>query len=304
MLPEALKKGDYIGVIAPSDSIEQKDEEYILKSCELVQSYGLKVIFGDYIRDNETGYGAKAENKAKDLNKMFLDSKIKAIFAVKGGNNSNSIFEYINYNNIKNNPKIICGFSDTTSITNIIYSRTGLITFSGPTFKSFTSWKTDYAFKEMINRLMNNNLEIDKKEEIKTIVSGNSQGILIGGNLNLFSELISGEYKVDVKDKILFLEDLGAQSSPQAISNYFYMMKQNKVFEKINGIWLGNYEHESKITIEQILLDTIGNEYNFPIIKSNHFGHIDKKITVPIGIKVEINTNSNDKIRFLQNCVI
>ena len=82
------------------------------------------------------------------------------------------------------------------------------------------------------------------------------------------------------------------------------MMKQNKVFEKINGIWLGNYEHESKITIEQILLDTIGNEYNFPIIKSNHFGHIDKKITVPIGIKVEINTNSNDKIRFLQNCVI
>ena len=78
-------------------------------------------------------------------------------------------------------------------------------------------------------------------------------------------------------------------------------MKQNGVFDKIKGLWIGNYEHESGISLEKIAFDVIGSEYNFPIIKSNNFGHIDKKITIPIGIGVEIDTDKKVKINEIGN---
>ena len=84
---------------------------------------------------------------------------------------------------------------------------------------------------------------------------------------------------------------------------YFYRMKQNDVFNQIKGIWFGGYEHESGITLSKILEDTIGNEYDFPIIQSSNFGHIDKKTVIPIGTKVKIDTEDEVKIRLLEKCV-
>ena len=80
-------------------------------------------------------------------------------------------------------------------------------------------------------------------------------------------------------------------------------MKQNGVFDKIRGIWLGNYTHESGITLEQILLDTLGNEFKGPIIKSENFGHIEQKTVIPIGVMAKIDTSENVKVKLLENCV-
>ena len=102
-------------------------------------------------------------------------------------------------------------------------------------------------------------------------------------------------------DKILFLEELFVETPPELVSNYFYHMKQNGVFDKIKGIWLGNYD--GAVSIEQILLDTLEGEYSFPIIKSNNFGHIDKKTVIPIGTMAKIDTNIENKIELLENCV-
>lgn len=88
------------------------------------------------------------------------------------------------------------------------------------------------------------------------------------------------------------------------ISNYLYKCRQNGVFDKINGLWIGNYEHESKITLEQIVLDTLENEYNFPIIKSDNFGHGLLKTVIPIGVKARIDTNANKKIELLESPLV
>ena len=120
-----------------------------------------------------------------------------------------------------------------------------------------------------------------------------------GGNLSLFSNLITGKYTVDVQDKILFIEDLGFESPPGMISNYLYKCKQNGVFEKIKGLWIGNYEHESGVTLEQIVMDTLENP-NYPIIKTNNFGHGELKTVIPIGTKAKIDKKG---IRLIENCV-
>lgn len=304
MLPQAIKPGDTIGVIAPANIIKEKDEEYIKKSTKLFTDLGYKVEFGKYARANILGYGATAKQKAEDINSMFANKEVKAIICVKGGEDSNSTFDYIDYELIKNNPKIICGFSDITSITNVIYSKTGLITFNGPTFKSLTSWETDYSFKELIKRFQEKSLELGvEDDEYITIQEGVTEGKLIGGNLSLTTKLVSGKYSLDFTDKILFIEELGYESDPNLVNNNLYYMKQNGVFDKIKGIWVGNYEHESGISLEKILLDVLDDEYSFPIIKSNNFGHCDKKTIIPIGTNAKIDTTKTRIITLIENSV-
>lgn len=301
MIPQKLKKGDTIGLISPSSLVERDDLEVINNSILLMENAGFKIKFAKNALSNTLGYGATAKEKADDINEMFEDKEVKAIFFISGGLNSNVTFEYLDYDKIKINPKIICGFSDSTSVLNIIYEKTGLVTFHGVTFKALTSWQTSYAYEEVIKRLVEGGLAIGRGEEEHVIQEGKAKGILVGGNLSLVNEMSSGKYTIDFTDKILFLEELFLETPPELASNYLYNMKQNGVFDKIKGIWLGNYE--GSISLERILLDTLEGEYKFPIIKSDNFGHIDKKTVIPIGTMAMIDTNSQRKIELIENCV-
>lgn len=250
------------------------------------------------------GYSSTAQEKAQDINEMFQDKQVKMIWCAKGGNNSNTIFEFLDYEAIQQNPKILCGYSDITSITNIITEKTGLVTFSGTNFKTIATDETDYSLEEVWKRLIEGSLELGKeKEEYTTIRDGQAEGQLIGGNLNLIHSLVSGKYKLSFKNKILFIEELGLESSPQGVSHFLAHMKQNGIFEQIRGMWIGNYQHESKIALEKIVLDTIGDSYPFPIIKSNNFGHLETKTVIPIGTKAKIDTNQRQKIKLIEQCV-
>ena len=236
---------------------------------------------------------------------MFANKDIDIIWCAKGGENSNSVFDYLDFEIIKNNPKIIAGFSDITSIINVIANKTGLVTFSATNFKTVATDETDYSYKQAIARFSGENATFDvvKKDCYKTIKEGTAEGELIGGNLTLTTGLVAGKYKINFKNKILFLEELGYESDPSVVSRNLYFMKQNGVFDEINGLWIGNYEHISEISLEKIVTDVIGNEYNFPIIKSNNFGHNETKIAIPIGVKAKIDTNKQIKIELLEKCV-
>lgn len=304
MLPEKLKLGDTIGVVAPSNPIINENIEEIKKAKDITENLGFKVKFSKNLFSNTNKYSASAKEKADDINEMFQDKEVKMIWCAKGGENSNSTFEYLDYELIKQNPKIICGFSDITSITNIITEKTGLITFSGTNFKTIATDETDYSLKEVLKRFVNGSLEFGETEYgYKTIKNGVAEGKLIGGNLSLTRGMVAGKYSIDFTDKILFLEELGFETGPALASNYLYYMKQNGVFDKVKGIWIGNYTHESGIQLEKIVLDVIGEKFEGPIIKSENFGHIEQKTVIPIGIKARIDTNQEIKIKLLENCV-
>ncbi len=306
MIPSKLKKGDTIGVIAPSNYIEKDDLEYINASIALMEASGFKVKFGKYVFEDTLGYGTSPEKRAADINWAFKDDEVKAIMCVKGGEDSNTTLDYIDYEMIKKHPKIICGFSDNTSILNAIHEKTGLVTYHGPTFKSLTSWETGYAYKQFIKTFAENTENLimgEPEDEYTTIQVGQATGELVGGNLSLFTKLVCGKYAVNLQDKILFLEELGFEAAPEMVNSNIYYLKQNGVFDRIAGLWIGNYEHPSKVSIEKIIKNAIGDEYKFPIIKSDNFGHIDKKIIIPIGTKAEINTNEKIKIKLVEKCV-
>ena len=269
MIAKILKKGDTIGIISPSSILQDiEDIEVMNNSIKTFEEMGYLIEKGEHYLTDETGYGTTAKHKAYDMMKMFQNPKIKAIFSITGGNNCISLDEYLDYDKIKNNPKIFCGFSDTTSL---------------------------YRLKSVIDRFIKNrdNLAYEEDiEEFEIIRQGKAIGKTIGGNLSLTTDLISGINKLDFKNKILLIEELSYESGPEKVSHDLYRMKQEGIFDEIAGIWIGNYENE--IQIDKILLDTINDiEFNKPIIKSNNFGHNEKKIVIPIGTTIEINTNDN-----------
>ena len=242
---EKIKKGDTIGVIAPSSRIDEDDLEPINNSVLLMESTGLKVKFAKNAFKNTLGYGATPQEKAEDINEIFADKDVKLIFCVSGGFNSNATFEYLNYDVIKNNPKPLCGFSDSTSIENIIYAKTGIITFNGATFKALTSWETPYAYDEVVKRFMHGDMSLGKEDDdYIEIKPGIAEGILVGGNLSLVNEMSSGKYCIDFTDKLLFIEEFCLETPPELAFNYLYNMKQNGVFDKIKNLFTEEEEIE------------------------------------------------------------
>ena len=304
ILPPKLNIGDIIGVVAPSNPIIGDNIEELNKAKEIVENSGFKVKYSKNLFSNTNGYCSTAKEKAEDINEMFADKNVKMIWCAKGGNNSNSTFEYLDYELIRQNPKIICGYSDITSLTNIITENTELVTFSGTNFKTIATDETDFSYKQALSRFVDGSLKIGpENEKYITIQEGKAEGEIIGGNLSLTKELVCGKYSIDFTDKILFIEELGYETDPATANNFLYYMKQNGVFDKIKGLWIGNYEHQSGITLEKIILDVFENKYKFPIIKSNNFGHIENKTVIPIGTKAEINTNENIKIKLIEKCI-
>ena len=304
IIPNRLKLGDTIGIVAPSNPIIGDNIEELKRAKEIVEKSGFKVKFSKNLFCNKNGYSRTAQEKAEDINEMFQDKEVKMIWCAKGGSNSNTTFEFLDYESIKQNPKIICGYSDITSITNMITAKTGLVTFSGTNFKTIATDETDYSYQEALKRFVNVSLELGtENEKYTTIQKGQAEGEIIGGNLNLLHSLVSGKYQINFIDKILFIEEFGLETDPAMASHFIAHMKQNKVFDQIKGLWIGHYKHESNISLEQIVKDILGKNCHFPIIKSNNFGHTETKTVIPIGTKAKIDTKKSKKIKLIEQCV-
>ena len=165
MIPDKLKYGDEIRVIAPSRSMAIISEETINLAKERLENEGFKVTFGkNVMKIDEDFKCASIEDRINDLHDAFKDNNVKAILTVIGGFNSNQLLDYIDYELIKNNPKIFCGFSDITAMSNSIYAKTGLVTYSGVHFSSFGMKKGfEYSlnyFKKMFMQDQEINIQI------------------------------------------------------------------------------------------------------------------------------------------------
>ena len=139
IIPEKLKKGDEIRIIAPSRSMKILGKDCIELATKRLEEEGFKVTFAEHVMESfDDDYNcAKIEDRVKDLEKAFKDKHVKAILTVIGGYSSNQLLQYINYDVIKENPKILCGYSDITALLDSIYAKTGLITYYGPHYSSF-----------------------------------------------------------------------------------------------------------------------------------------------------------------------
>jgi muramoyltetrapeptide carboxypeptidase len=284
--PKKLQKGDTIGVVSPSEPIKNPGTDEQFKSgIKFLESLGFKIKLGRFLSSKNP------EEKAEDINEMFRNKNIKAIIASQGGETANALLPFLDYESIRTNPKIFIGISDITVPLNAINKKTGLVTFHGNDVKwGFGRKPTDYDKEEFLNTLLKGKVkEIPSNSERKVIRTGKASGKLIGGNLSCILKLAGTEYFPDFKDSILFLEEY--KPNTEEVEYRLNQLKQIGVFEMIKGIVIGHIESMKKRDnreFEDILLE-LTKEYNFPILKTNDFGHNCPNTVIPIGIQAEID---------------
>jgi muramoyltetrapeptide carboxypeptidase len=307
--PPRIKRGDKIGLVAPGGYITEDELQQSiknLKSLDFVPVPSVNIL-------KRFGYLAGEDiERADDLNKMFADKEIKGIICARGGYGCARILPYLDYQVIKNNPKVLVGYSDVTALLFGIYAKTGLVCFHGPVgISTFNDFSIQYFRNVLLNQIKDLQL-ISKSDNspIKIIKSGKATGILAGGNLSIVVSLIGTPYDVDFKGKIVYLEEIGEE--PYRIDRMLTQMIQSGKFDGAAGIALGVFhkcepkekdpEFPKSFTLFEVLEDRLF-KLGIPAIYGLSFGHITDKFTLPFGTLAELDT-INQSLTLLEPAVL
>jgi muramoyltetrapeptide carboxypeptidase len=315
--PEKLKVGDEVRIIAPSKSLGIISNNLREIADRRFRDLGLKVSFGKHVDEKDAFDSSSVESRIEDIHEAFADKDIKAIFTVIGGYNSNQLIKHIDWQLIKENSKILCGYSDITILNNAIYTKTGLINYYGPHYSTFgqekyfdytldyckkclfstepfeikpsENWSDDLWFKDQNDRTLIPN------EGWLAVNEGEATGTILGGNLCTFNLLQGTEFFSDLSGDILFLEDddLPKENSAVEFDRNLQSLIQQPNFKKVKGLVIGRFQKSSQMTNEKIkqIIKSKKELANMPIIANVDFGHTDPKITFPICGEVQIKAD-------------
>jgi len=321
IFPERLRQGDTVGLIASGFRAPQ--DTVIQYAKERLETLGLHVKYGKSIFKRNIYFAGTDQDRATDINNMFADPEVKAIFEVRGGWGSNRVLPYLNYELIKQHPKIIIGFSDITSLLLAINSKTGLITFHGTMgIEEWPDFTVNYMrqilfdgeavqFSNPVKQVDFSTDTIQTENRIRVIHGGTAEGKLLGGNLTTLVSMLGSSYLPKWKGAILFVEDV--DEDYYKIDRMMDELQMAGVLRQISGFVFGQCVGCSageNSTTSSILgsanLDQILDHYikplGIPAWSGAMIGHMTKMFTLPEGDRVKIDAD-NGTIIMLRSAV-
>lgn len=284
--PNKLKEGDTIAIIAPAGEV---DEERINFSKKYFKSKGYNVKFGAHLNKKRRYLAGDDNERIEDIHSAFEDSTVDAIICARGGYGAIRLINNIDYNIIRNNPKIFCGYSDITALSAMILKKAGLITFSGPMAQSDFGEENINEFTEsqFWNTLTNKGSLMIQNINGKIYRSGQAKGITFGGNLSTIASLCGIDFLPDEKF-IFFAEDIN--EDVYKIDRYFrQLLNISKFKNNISGILLGEFINNGNSTWLDELFTELSTDLNIPVYSGYQISHDKNKFTIPIGAEAELN---------------
>jgi muramoyltetrapeptide carboxypeptidase len=330
IIPQKLKKGDYIAVVSPSSGLGGLFPNRVENGVKFLKKMGFKVKEYNTTRKSLSWSSGTAEERAKDLMGAFMDDEVKGIICSVGGYSANQLLPLLDYKEIRMHPKVFCGYSDISVLHYALYSKAGLQTFYGPSvmvqfaeFPEPLSYTLDYFKKATMEngpigkitastKWTDEVLDWGKKENdyvtrklkpnkgFEWLRTGKSEGPIIGGCLPSIMHLCGTEYWPDYNGKILLLEipdghEFGKGEALYDVESFLYDMKNSRVFNDITGLVFGrpfNYTEEELANLKKIILKSTENT-NFPILFGVDVGHSDPQITIPLGALTKLDSKNN-----------
>ena len=298
--PEYLKSGDTISIVAPSGVLNDFDNK-ITKAINIFESWGLNVIIGNHIYDKNGHFAGTDKNREKDFQNALDNKNIKAIWCARGGYGAVRIIDKLNFNSYLKNPKWIIGFSDIT----VIHNKLNFLNSESIHAMMITGFEdidqNNDSLSKLKNVLFGNNLSYSITSN-KNNKAGKSEGIIVGGNLTLIQSTIGSKTELKIKDKILFIEEIGEYA--YHIDRMLHSLKRADYFENCKGLIVGQISDVKKNTtdfgrsINEIILDIL-DEYNFPILFDFPAGHEKTNFPIILGRKVILDVSkSKSKVIF------
>ncbi len=303
--PKALKPGDTIGIIAPASFVEKQAD--VDEARTTIESLGFKTVFATHIMDRYGYLAGQDRDRAEDVNEMFRRDDVHGIIALRGGWGCLRMIEYLDYELIRRHPKVVMGYSDITTMLNAIYHRTGLITFHGPVaISTYNEYTNEYLKKAIFTPepigLVAQPPQGEQENDDTSIVSlgcGTGSGPLMGGNLSLIVTMLGTPFEIDMKGKVLFLEEVGEE--PYRVDRMLTHLLVAGQLQKLAGLVIGKFtkcvprrvdpEYPSSFTVEELFLDRIA-PLKIPAISGVMIGHIKNKVTMPIGATAVVDADA------------
>jgi muramoyltetrapeptide carboxypeptidase len=301
--PRRLASGNTVGLIAPAGPAS--DDESVRFSIELLESFGFRVKQGKHVFARNQYLAGDDRDRAADVNTMFADDDVDAIFTLRGGYGTQRILPMLDYDVIRKNPKVFIGSSDITGILIAMHEKTGLVGFHGPSAGGNYS---DYALEEWRKVLWEPGDrtrigeaplfearpgQVEKSNRLTRFAGGSAEGRLIGGNLTLVSTLMGTPYEPDFRDRIVFLEDVN--EAPYRIDRMLTQLWLAGKLQHAAGIAFGKFtkteDEGNSFSIEEIITQRCG-DLGIPVVSGLMIGHIADKTTVPMGIMARLDADA------------
>lgn len=294
LYPKKLNKGGTVGLVCASSPVSEEKADLCKKT---VENMGYKVKAADNLSDNYGGYMAgTGKIRGEWLNKMFADPEVDAIFCIRGGDGSSRIMEFLDFDLIKNNPKIFVGYSDITNLHIAFNQQCDLVTFHGPMVSSNMLYKFDDETKRSFFKTINSDSDFDYENpadcDIKILKQGKAKGTIIGGNLSLLSASIGTPYEPDTEGKIIFIEEIDEPLTK--IEKWGFHLRNSGKFKECAGVLLGQFTNVNNeyCTEYDYLMNFVDilDGYDIPVMYNLQSGHGLKNMTFPLGCMCEIDT--------------
>lgn len=285
------------------------------RGVQRLEKLGLQVSFGKYIDEQNEFDTASVEHRLEDLHTAFKDPNVNAILSANGGSSANQLLKNIDYNLIKNNPKIFCGLSDLTEITSSLYQKADLVTYYGPHFSMLSASKImDHSIENLRKTLfseepvtlhpsefyLNSKFEDDLilNDPFWTINEGHAEAKCLGGNLMTFNFLLGNSFMPSFKNCILYLEEnhivdkKGVQKELQEILNH-------PDGETIKGLIIGRFQRKTGMTRDLLtkMIKSKKELQGIPVIGNIDFSHTAPMVSIPFGGKMRISAEQNDRVK-------
>lgn len=288
--PQRLKQGDTVGLVALSSPLKMEQLE---AKTAFIESLGLHYKLGQTIGLPDGMLAGTDEDRLEDLHAMIKDPEVKGIFCVRGGYGLARIVDQIDYQLLEENPKVIWGFSDVTSLHLAVNEFSNLVTFHGPMLSNGEE-AMDALSAKMFQQLFSP-LEIQYSEMIsplETISGGVVRGELTGGNLNRIVRTLGTKFEFDAQGKIIVLEDI--KEALEHIDGMMNQLRQARKLEQAAGFVIGSFTELGKEETYEEVLD-IMREYliplNKPVLAGFQIGHCKPNVAIPLGVEAILDAD-------------
>ena len=289
IIPEYLKQGDKIGLVATARKISKKE---LSPAINLLESWGLQILFGDNLLQEYNQFSGTISQRVCDIQQMIDDDDIKAIFCVRGGYGTVQIIDLINFDKLLKSPKWIIGYSDVTVLHSHMHNL-GLSSMHATMPINFQE-NTNESIKNLHAALFGLKYCI-KASAHRLNKYGTIECEIVGGNLSILYSLLGSSSDIDTAGKILFLEDLDEYL--YHIDRMIINLKRNNKFQNIKALIIGAMSNmnDNKIPFglnaEEIIHMHI-KEFNFPVCFGFPAGHINNNQIIKLGVKSSLEINA------------
>jgi muramoyltetrapeptide carboxypeptidase LdcA involved in peptidoglycan recycling len=331
VLPRRLEPGDAVAVVSPSWGGPEAFPHVFDAGVAVLRGWGLDVREMPSTRAPAARLAAEPRLRADDVNAAFADPAIRAIISTIGGDDSIRLLPYLDEPTISSNPKILMGYSDTTTLLAAI-RRFGIVTHHGPSVMAGLAQVDGLppAFREHIRRMLfepaashryvpygayaegypdwrdpstAGRVNPSRADDGWHVVqgTGRAHGELFGGCLEVL-DWLRGSSAWPIGDewagRLLFVETSEEKPPRLVVERILRSFGAQGVFERISGLLVGRargHTTDEKLGLETTIRDVIATEFgrpDLPIVANLDFGHTDPQWVLPLGVRAELDVDA------------